>query len=248
MKIAHITTINALDKIESEILFCLAPYCKNESYKKFFKNSHKFIILDNSVAEDELISDEELVNLAIELNVSEIIIPDVIGDYEKTKKKRDSFLNKYTAKLAANNIKIMSVVQGNNLNEYEKCLKEIHSDMRIDTIGIPFRIEFANFYNKTKEENHMLNRLVFLNHMNFFKSIHCLGCNLPSELKYLNYIKQVRSCDSKLMSRYGLNEKIFEFTDKEKPKQKLFLDKDLTDKQIKITIKNIEKLNEELKW
>lgn len=248
MKIAHISTINSLEQISSkgDIEFCLAPYCKNEDYKKYFKSSRKFIILDNGVAEDILISDEDLVELALSMLVDELIIPDVIGDYKKTKKMREKFMDKYYAKLNDAGIQIQSVVQGKTLKEYEECLKEISEDSRINTIGIPFRINYADFKGETKEQNNMSNRIFFILIFEFFKPIHCLGCNLPEEFEVLKHMK-IRSIDSKLMARYGLNMKIFNFNDKEKSKKKLFVDKDLNDAQIKCAIKNIKKLKESLK-
>ena len=249
MKIAFISTINSLNEISSlgDIEFCLAPFCKNSFYKRYFQYTHKYVILDNGVAENILISNEELVDLAIEMKVSEIIIPDIIGDYNKTKIMREDFLKKYYSKLKESNIKIQSVVQGKIIDEYEQSLKELNCDYRIDVIGIPFRINYALFNNKTSEENHMLNRLLFLNTFIFFKPVHCLGCNLLLEIKHLSYLNNVRSIDTKLISRYGLNNKIFNFDDKIKPKEKLFIDKDLNNNQIGISIQNINKLREGLK-
>lgn len=249
MKIAYITTKNSLKEIHKyqDILFCLAPYCKDEEYKNYFKSAFKYIILDNGVAENILISNEELVNLAIEIKANEIIIPDIIGDYEKTKKQREEFLEKFYEKLKKNDIKIQSVIQGKTIEEYEKCLNEINGDYRIDVIGIPFRINYAQFNGKTKEENCMHNRLLFLNTFNFFKPVHCLGCNLMKELKHLYYIGKVRSCDSKIIARYSKSLQKIVFDDKEKPEEKLFVNDELNDKQIKCLINNIKFVKEVLK-
>jgi hypothetical protein len=188
----------------------------------------------------------DIVNLAIEMKVNEIIIPDFISNYKKTKKMREDFLDKYYLILHKAGIKIQSVIQGNNIDEYEENLRELHKDFRVDVIGVPFRMNYTNFNNKTKEENNMLNRLLFLNTFLILKPVHCLGCNLMEEIKRLSYINVVRSIDTKLLSRYGLNNKMFKWEDKVKPKKKLYVDKDLTDKQIKLTIQNINRLQKEV--
>jgi hypothetical protein len=255
MKIAFITTHNSMEEITplGNIEFCLVPYLDIlPKYKEYFykkEKGKKFIICDDTIAEDGgRIKLDEFIEKVIGLNPSEVIIPDVIGNYEETKNKRELFLDKYFNMLLSKNIKIMAVVQGKNIEEYTKCLSEINSDSRINTIGIPFRMNYAKFFDKSEEENHMLNRLLFINTMNFLKPIHCLGVNLPQEIISLKYTNKVRSCDTKLMSRYGLNELVFDKDDTTKPKRKLYLDDDMTEKQINFTIQNIEKLKEILRW
>ena len=244
MRVAHITTINTLTIANSynDILFCLAPYCKNKKYKQFFKSIQKFIIIDNGVAENILISDKKLVGLAIEIKANEIIIPDIIGNYEETKNKREKFLNKYYQILKKNKIKIQSVIQGDTIEEYEQCLAEVNKDTRIDVIGVPFRINYCKFKNKTKNENCMLNRIYFLNTHNFYKPVHCLGCNLLQELKRLQNFNGIRSIDSKLVARYSKALRYLNFNDKNKPKVKLYITDELNDKQKQCLQINLDKL------
>ena len=250
MKLAHISTINTLKTISAsgDIQFCLAPYCNNKDYKKYFMQTKDYVLLDNGVAENILIPNEELVNLAIEMKVNELIIPDVIGDYHKTKEQREDFLNKYYDKLLRNNIKIQTVVQGQNIKEYVKCLNEIENDDRIDIIGIPFRMNYCYNKNLTKEENQCFNRLNFLKIYITKKPIHCLGCNLPIEIRGIKELNldNVRSIDSKIMARYGINNQIFDWNDKVKPEKKLFIDYNMNMKELDCALKNISKLRSEL--
>jgi hypothetical protein len=250
MKIAHIAPTNALKQISSkgDIEFCLAPYAeKDKIYRQYFINARKkrrYVILDNGVAEDILISDDGLVNLAVKMGVNEIIVPDIISDYENTKNHREEFLFRFYKILKEHNIKIQSVVQGKNISEYWLCYNELLKDKRVDIIGIPFRINYARFHDaETNAVNHMLNRLVFIMGLpKKIKPLHCLGSNLPQEIGILEQLK-VRSIDSKLMARYGLSEMMYTKYDIEKPKRKIYIDKPLTKKQIGYTIKNIQKLN-----
>lgn len=258
MQIAHIAPYNALNQVSSlgDIEFCLAPYALTiPEYKQYFikaKSKGRFIILDNGVAEDVLISDDKLVKLAIELKVDELVIPDVIGDYKKTKTKRIKFLDKYYQKLKDNNIKLMSVIQGKSIIEYQRNYAELLIDDRIATVGIPFRMMYANFAltKSTKEGQCYLNRVIFVGNYarGYYKPIHLLGCNLPIEMIVHSRMDLVRSMDSKLMMRYGMSKKMFTQDDFQKPKQKVYIDKAVTNDEIDIAVKNIEKLQKELGW
>ena len=256
MKLAHISTINSLNQIsnKSQIEFCLLPVLKNKEYKDYFKKiikEGKYCIGDNFIAEGNPIPTEKLIKAALEIKVSELIIPDVIGNYNATKKMREDFLSKYYEKMKENNIKLMSVVQGKTKEEYKKCFEEIQNDKRIDVIGIPFRLNFKIFSNKSKELNHMWNRIAFIIMLNVqykkIKPIHLLGCNLVKELDKLRTFKMIRSCDSKLISRYSLNNQKVNLQDIEKPKIKLYIDTKLTRKQIKLAQENIKILEKIMK-
>jgi len=250
MKIAFITTTNSLNQISSlgDIEFCLAPYCKDIKYKQYFidaKKKGRYIIMDNGIAEDNLISNKNLVNLAIEMKVNEIIIPDKIGDFNHTLKAKNKFLEQYYDVLHQNNIKIQGVMQGNAFHEYLKAFLDLEKDKRIDVIGLPFRMNYCQFNETTKDENHMWNRIMFLEYIKSYKPMHLLGNNLPQELMCITN-PQVRSCDSKLMARYGLNEQIWDFDDKSKPRKKLYVNSKMITKYVDYTIKNIEKLRREI--
>lgn len=254
MKLAFITTTNSLDIISSlgDIEFCLAPYAvKDEKYKEYFINAKKqgrHIIIDNGIAEDIIIPTKTYVQTAINMEVSEIIIPDKIGDYLRSKRMRELFLKQYYPMLKEKGIKIQGVVQGDNLAEYWLSFKELNEDKRIDVIGIPFRMNYASFSNvQTKEENCMLNRIMFIEGLGLRtnKEIHLLGCNTIIEILVMSQMNIARSMDSKLLARYGLNDLSIKPNDNGKPKKKLFVDMILTNKQINKTLQNIRRLK---KW
>lgn len=256
MKLAFITTINSLEQISSkgDIEFCLAPYAlRYPKYKKYFieaKKKGRYVIMDNGVAEGDLISNDIMVNLAIEMKVDEIIIPDEISNYEQTRKMRNDFLDKYYEKLAAHNIKILSVIQGKTIDEYLNNYLILLNDSRISVIGIPFRMKYKKIMGFSLEEERSINRIDFIANVStaiWKKEIHCLGSNNLKELKILNELNLVRSCDSKLIARYGLNNMNININDDKKPEKKLFVTNKLTSKQIKLTLDNITKLREWLK-
>jgi len=249
MKFAFITTINSTKEISSkgDIDFCLAPFAlRSETYKNYFINNKRYIIFDNGVAESDLIPNDIMVKLAIEMKVSEIIIPDKIGDYKTTKLMRESFLEKYYKLLKNNNIKIQSVIQGSTWDEYIKNLQELEQDKRINVIGIPFRMNYKDdFFDliKVKEMRHSMKRNNFIKENNFKKEVHLLGCNLPIEMQMYKNSTKIRSMDSKLIARYAYNDINLNFQDIIKPKKKLFLDNVLSRKQInkaKLMIKKMK--------
>lgn len=251
MKIAFISPICALNQISSlgDIEFCLAPYCKDTKYKQYFidaKKKGRYIIMDNGIAEDNLISNKELVELAIEMKADELVIPDKIGDYKRSYEQKISFLEEYYDILHKNNIKTQGVIQGKTFHEYLKAFLDLEEDKRVDVIGLPFRMNYCQFNETTKDENHMWNRLMFLEYIKSYKPMHLLGNNLPTELLCITN-PQVRSCDSKLMARYGLNKQIWDFDDKSKPKKRLYVNSKMTTKQIEIAVKNINMLRRELR-
>jgi len=253
MKIAHITTTNSLKIISAcgDIDFCLIPYAiKDAKYFNYFKEQSKnnrYIICDWTIAENEdKIDMDKLIDYTIRIGGSEIIIPDVISDYQKTKQLKEEFLKKYYQKLKDAKIRIMSVIQGQTLDEFEKCLEEINNDNRIDVIGVPFRMNYNNVFVNHKDLNHMINRVFFIAHSEFRKPVHCLGCNLIQEFFILKDLNRIRSIDSKILARYGLNDKLFSFEDIEKPEKKLYIDDKLNIKQINMTLSNIIKLKKSM--
>lgn len=258
MKLAFIAPINALKEISSkgEIEYCLAPYLKYPKYKKYFIEQikkKKYIILDDSIAENGgVLKPRELVDLAININASEIICPDVIGNKLKTDVLRENFLDEYYEKLKVRNIKIQCVIQGKTWAEYIASYLTLLSDDRVDVIGVPFRMFYAKFKGMTKEQNNMWNRLLFLNYICCQKPIHMLGCNIPLELvlvtqKGCSIYCNIRSCDSKLMARYGMSKKLFSTDDETKPEKKFEITDNMTKAQIEWAVKNINYLKRELK-
>jgi hypothetical protein len=251
ISLAFIAPVNHVNEISSlgDIDYCLAPYVKKHaSYFNYFKNrieNKGYVIIDDTIAENGGTLDmADLVKIAIQLQVSEIVIPDVIGDYEKSKKMREKFLDVFYNDLKKNKIKIMGVIQGKNLFEYLQALEEIEDDDRINVVGIPFRIKFASFNDMTKDSENMYNRICFIRMFTISKPVHLLGCNLAEELVLLkdNTTSNIRSCDSKLMTRYGKAEQIFEYNHTSKPSVKLNMDESLNKYQVEYAIKNIEKL------
>jgi hypothetical protein len=250
MKLAFIAPTNSLNKIsdKGDILFCLAPCClEDKKYKEYFKYTYKYVIMDNGAAEGDTINNDEYVRLAIEMEVDEIIVPDVIGNMQETIEKLYFFIEKYGWLLHQKEIKLHAVIQGKNYEEYKIMYDLLLSEPSIDVIGIPFRMNFNGLKFNT-EQDRAINRLLFLDNIEVIqKPIHCLGSNNIFEIYELNKRPFVRSCDSKLIARYGKNLQLINKYDQYKPKEKIEMNDKLTFKQRRYTLKNINKLRKILK-
>jgi len=254
MKLCHISPSNALNKISilGNIEFCLTPYCKDEKYLDYFieeKKKGRFVIVDNGIAENKLIKLDKMIEYAFKIKASEFIIPDVIGDKKKSDNMRKDFLNKYYKIFKDKGIRLMGVIQGSTFEEYLKSFEEINNDKRIDVIGIPFRMKFYKFDSVNKDILHSLNRLTFLHFIKnkVIKDIHCLGCNSIAELIELNKIKQVRSCDSKIICRYSMIFRSISPSDISKPVDRVDIEKGICKQGISFAKTQIKRLNTLLK-
>lgn len=91
-------------------------------------------ILDNGAAESELCSFEELISLAHDLEVDEVVIPDVLGDHNRTVELLHDF--KPYAK-ANSKFKYMGVVQGRSHGEVAQCIMQYAHNDFVSVVALP---------------------------------------------------------------------------------------------------------------
>jgi len=213
MKVSFDIPITHLELTKyNDIDFILPINCENKEYKDFFKNSKKYKILDNGLAEDNQMNFRKLVTLAEELDVNEIVVPDDFESGRKSLKKTTTFIMEYGDRLHNQNIKLMGVVHGKNLIDYLGLLKKLYNNVFIDVIGIPFLLpgiyidDSLNFSNENFELVYnntqiytlgrlMLTKYMYDNNMTD-KPVHLLGMNNPIETLYQARYGFVRSIDS----------------------------------------------------
>ena len=147
MKQAVIAPVYDLDLSSrlSHLYLILSWLCKKDpQYKSYWNNIKRkhldaYIILDNGANEQQLSNNLELITLANDINVDEIVAPDVYHDYLGTQEKTKGFLNEYYDKYIKNRFNIMAVVQGKTKENFIDCFNSFINDDRINIIGIGYK-------------------------------------------------------------------------------------------------------------
>ncbi len=257
MQIAIISSIPELQYCdEGDMYMCLAQLClQSKEYKEFFierAKQGKFVILDNGVAEGEQVDPATLIELAVEMGVSEVIAPDTLYDGIKTREATLEFCAAYGYYLLKSGINIMGVVQGKTLHDAICTSKVFEDDPRITTIGLAFAgYDYLSFNSINKTQRNAHSRLWMFNCLNNLtpaikKPIHLLGLYNPYELAFYKDLGEVRSCDSSSPVLCGLrNLPYLSYGIKEKPPTKFDFKSEVASKvQRAIIENNIKNLKE----
>lgn len=195
----------------------------NVEYRELFYEAvsdGREVILDNSVIElGEAFSSEGFAKWVEKLSPTWYIVPDTLGEYEKTVNRSFEFINEYSSNLPG---KIIAVAQGESLSTLIRCFEEFHEDDRVDMIALPFRpkyfeeiaekllgqgkeIEAANLppaiINPPSKWGIGRNATIsvldaYYRAGIFHKPVHLLGCGLPQEGKYYSNIDWIYSTDT----------------------------------------------------
>ena len=112
-------------------------------YSNFFSkvaDQGQYIILDNGKAEGEQVPDKKLAGIAWSYRVSEIVLPDSMGDPEETEALARGFLSEWRSTLPVRT-KIGYVLHGRTSHEIELTYEKLRSYKRlydiIDVLYIP---------------------------------------------------------------------------------------------------------------
>lgn len=160
-----------LDKLPRKYMI-VAPLSDREI--RFWKSVKGYKILDNGAWEGKQVDVDELMRLAREIDAREVVLPDKVGDCDKTIEMVNQYHDMFKGYVT------MGVIQGRNVNELIRCYEAIK---HVDIIGIPKYIGFVN-------------RLEMIEMID--KPVHLLGLNCVGELERYVYFKKVRSIDSKI--------------------------------------------------
>jgi len=236
MKLALIVPFKNLDLMNiSDYDYILTREAKmNKQYKDFYTKSERYSILDNNVHERSEINWEDHVELAINMGVNEIVVPDVMKDKERTLRYFNEFMNMFYEKLKEHNIIIQAVPQGETWEEIQECFDVFNKDTRVKIIGNSFDLIPFQICDK-KYENQSFNRTLIINSWirKSNKPIHLLGSNGTGELITLSKFSLIRSTDGKLFSRIGLaNMDLEKEMDVYKPNIKMYFDDDIENKNL----------------
>lgn len=185
MKVATILPKKHLHLTKDDDYFmCLAPaVAADAEYAKFFQDraaEGKYVIMDNGVIEGEPKPIEELIELALSINATELVLPDIFREKDATLRAVFSALDKVA--ISPYKGKVMAVAQGSNYEENRECL-EMFMNWPINAVGLPkvmthdnkdtqARIRIANWFLKQMDEFHeVMNRMPA-----WGMELHLLGC------------------------------------------------------------------------
>lgn len=257
MDIYCIPPVSQLDLIrEGDRAFCLAQlYIKHKSYREYFQQLKKdgwWITLDNGVGDHDPISSDVLLEVAQDLQPSEVIPLDVLFNFLETIENKDSFIQKKKEK-GLDHIEILACPQGQNLHEWMMCYENFLEDENVNTIGmsklaIPWVLSQRMDDQSIMQDRHRMISLLKERSL-LKKSLHFLGAGDPREFEY--YVKSkisvVRSTDSCFSILAGANGLLWEKEQFQRIKTpKFYFDLQLIPEQIDGAKKNIEWLKERL--
>jgi len=233
--------------------FCLAQlYYKDKNYRRFFKslkhNDYDYIILDNGAAERDQINDDTLLDIVEDLKPNEVIAPDTLYDGHDTLLRTRKFIKKMIKRRLTVGTDIMGCPQGSNVKEWVNCYKEMLDIPHIDVIGLS-KISIPYCWSKAKHDtaiaksrNKCIDYLVSKDLIR--KPLHFLGMGDPKEFEhyedfayeYRIYFRSTDSCYTILAAYHNIDfHKEFERIETDNS----YFDIKLTDKQIKLALKNI---------
>lgn len=185
LKIAEIVPLKFLELTkDNHYHMCLAHLVlKNEEYAKFYRrmsDEGKYVLVDNGACEGEKMNYDDLVKVYEIIRPTEIILPDVLFDFDETLDRTRYFLENYDL----SKYKKMIVPQGEDSDGWKSCCEEMLKLKGISSIGIP------KWLGDRIDECKML--------VGSGKEIHLLGCNgNPSSILQCKKINpNVRGCDS----------------------------------------------------
>lgn len=204
-KIAHIVSRDSLYlTVNNQYHMCLGQLC-NEGvvYKGFFKkraSEGKFVLLDNGAAEGTTTGIQGLFDLAIEMGVSEVVLPDKLQDMMTTLQRTTEAYRKWVDDYDEMPFRVMAVPQGKNLREWKQCAETmIEKFPAITSYGVPKVLAanpetpFARY-----EAVEYLVELLEAKGRQYNTDIHLLGMNEPPMViaSIFQDFPQVRGIDS----------------------------------------------------
>jgi hypothetical protein len=151
MDVALIPPYSMMHTIVGRRYYMLLPSSlTNLNYRAFHNDlitTKSYVILDNGMFEDSMMSNDRLIDLANMWQVDEVVMPDVRGDMEGTLKAVDQFLNMFTLINFDKTPSLMVVIQVQRKDQIEEFLQRAGDLERLHfgrhgvfTYGIPRRL------------------------------------------------------------------------------------------------------------
>ena len=230
--------------------FCLSQiYLRNEEYRNFFKArvaEGKWVTLDNGAGDHETVTKEQVLEIAIDLQPSELIPLDILFDGKSTLDNLKWTIEAKAGIPSLSNVEIFACPQGKDLDEWLEVYQYMIDSPDVDTIGmsklaIPWVMSGVKFGDVgiAQDRNDMYKLLTAQGLIQ--KPLHFLGAGEPWEFELYRGDPLVRSTDSCFTVWGGMNNQRFGTEDYERiPTPHDYFEREITDEQMKNVIHNIE--------
>jgi hypothetical protein len=131
MESALIVPLSMMDRTENFDYHMILPQmATNEQYYNFYANVEGFKILDNGAAEGHWIRSEDLLYLAWNLQVDEVIAPDVLGDMSATLRLLKGFM------YVGQSYRVMAVLHAETWKEFNTIFNAA-IDLNVVSVALP---------------------------------------------------------------------------------------------------------------
>ena len=243
MKIFHEAPICLFNEVQkyTDGDYCLVHlYVTNKEYRNKFleaKKKGREIILDNSVFElGEAFDKDIYIDVIKELKPDYYVIPDVLGESDKTIENVKNF-PKFTFS------KSIGVVQGNTIMLSKHCYESIVDD--VDVVAFTMAYPFMNKdpLVRMHERINFISKLYRWGTINEEKVHHLLGVNLPQEVMYMkdfSFIKSVDTSNPVVTGILGIRYQYYGLVSKPTLKVADIIEKKCTLEQYQNVLYNIE--------
>ena len=230
--------------------FCLSQiYLRNAEYRAFFKArvaEGAWITLDNGAGDHCTVTKEQVLEIARELQPSELIPLDILFDGKSTLENLKWTLDAMSGDEELKNIEVFACPQGKDLDEWLEVYKYMLDNDKVSTIGmsklaIPWVMSGVKFGDVgiAQDRNDMYKLLMAQGLI--YKPLHFLGAGEAWEFEMYKGNEFVRSTDSCFTVWSGMNNQKFgteEYTRIPTPHD--YFDRIMTDEQIELALHNIE--------
>lgn len=251
MRTAHIVPSKYLHVMERKNFHMALAHVilSDEKYRDFYENRRlskvDYIILDNGAYEDQRVPFHKLYKLANTLQVNELVMPDVLGDKQKT---LDVWLDAYQTVVDHHRktrtrfpTHLMSVPQGKDIDEWIECAIRMVNVGLVDVLGVP---KLLLEYEGPQSRINAITRLKEAIPREAFPQMHLLGCGKHPEepaWAYNEHPDVVRSVDSSIAYVYTVNG--LKITEGSRPKKTIDFENP-ADCDIQLLIENMNEWEE----
>ena len=140
MKLINIFPLNNMVMEYSQYthMFLTHMVEKYPLYEKIARECSGYKILDNSLIElGGSVDISRVIDVAERIGANEIILPDVFRSSHETLKTVESALKVIKEKYSEKRFTLMAVAQGDSVESWNECYKELLLNPEIDVIGVP---------------------------------------------------------------------------------------------------------------